>query len=88
MPAYDFKCPHGHQVERSFPMAVVPVSVVCDCGERARRVYQPPAAIHYKCGGFYETDVRSKLHRKRRKNPGDDLPVEFDHAAARIADAI
>ena len=70
-------------------MAEVPGQIDCpECDGGAFRVFSPPAAIHFRGGGFYETDVRQKLHRKRRKNPGDDLPVEFDVGAARIADAL
>jgi predicted nucleic acid-binding Zn ribbon protein len=69
-------------------MADVPPLVTCHCQREARRVFAPPAAIHFRCGGFYQTDVREKIHRKRRANPGDDLPVEFDGPAARIADAV
>lgn len=88
MPAYDYRCPDGHHIEQIFKMADVPETVECDCGLRARRMYCAPAAIHFKGPGFYATDVRSKLHRKRRKNPGDDLYTEFDTDAARIARAI
>ncbi len=69
-------------------MAEVPPAITCGCEREARRVFTPPAAIHFRCGGFYSTDVRGKLHRKRRPNPGDDLPVEFDAPVARIADVI
>jgi predicted nucleic acid-binding Zn ribbon protein len=69
-------------------MADVPPAITCHCQQEARRVFAPPAAIHFKGGGFYATDVAGKVHRRRRANPGDDLPVEFDAPAARIADAI
>jgi putative FmdB family regulatory protein len=88
VPRYDFKCKAGHVTERTFGMADVPPDVVCDCGRESKRIYQAPAAIHFHGLGFYATDVTSRIHRRRRKNPGDDLPVEFDDAAARIADAI
>lgn len=89
MPRYDFCCPEGHVTEAIFPMAEVPAEIICpDCATAAKRVFTPPAAIHFKGPGFYSTDVKGRLERKRRPNPGDDLPVEFDHGAARIADAI
>jgi hypothetical protein len=69
-------------------MAEVPAVVTCRCNRTAKRVFSPPAAIHFRGGGFYATDVTGRIHRKRRPNPGDDLPVEFDTPAARIADAI
>lgn len=58
------------------------------CGKPAQRRFTVPAAIHFKGPGFYSTDVKGTLHRKRRANPGDDLPKEFDSGAARVADAI
>jgi putative FmdB family regulatory protein len=89
MPRYDFRCPScGETRESIHPMQDIPLTVVCPCGAAAKRVYQAPAAIHFHGGGFYQNDVTSRIHRRRRPNPGDDLPVEFDDAAARIADAI
>lgn len=88
MPTYSYRCPEDHQSEQVFKMANIPEHIECECGKRAVRVWEAPAAIHFRGGGFYETDVRSKLHRKRRSNPGDDLPVEFDSTAARIAEAL
>ena len=69
-------------------MADVPPSIECMCGETADRIYGPPAAIHFRGPGFYSTDVKGRVGRKRRPNPGDDLHKEFDAPAARIADAI
>jgi putative FmdB family regulatory protein len=88
MPAYDFRCKQGHVTERRFSMADVPSIITCRCNRSARRVFAPPAAIHFRGSGFYATDVTGRVHRRRRPNPGDDLPVEFDTAAARIADAV
>jgi predicted nucleic acid-binding Zn ribbon protein len=102
VPRYDFRCPAGHVTEQTFAMAEVPPCIECpDCPapdassmeslegpEIAYRVYQAPAAIHFHGSGFYQTDVTSRVGRRRRPNPGDDLPVEFDTDAARIADAI
>lgn len=88
MPRYDFECSAGHREEHEFSMAEVPAAVRCSCRRKARRVFAPPAAIHFRGPGFYSTDVNGRIHRKRRPNPGDDLHREFDHAAARIADGI
>ena len=91
MPRYDYRCPHGHLTEAIFPMSEIPERIVCTrCpdAEAAGRVYRPPAAIHFKGPGFYTTDVKGRVNRRRRPNVGDDLPKEFDHAAAKIADAI
>jgi hypothetical protein len=54
----------------------------------AYRVFTPPAAIHFHGPGFYATDVKGKIGRKRRPNPGDDLYRDNDLAAERIAAAI
>jgi putative FmdB family regulatory protein len=88
VPTYSYRCPEDHQSEQVFKMVDVPEHVECSCGKRAVRVWEAPAAIHFRAPGFYSTDVQSKLYRKRRSNPGDDLPTEFDQGAARIADAI
>lgn len=89
MPTYDFKCSAGHVTEHVCPMSEIPETVLCEnCRRRGQRVFSAPAAILFRGGGFYSTDVNGRVRRKRRPNPGDDLPVEFDHGAARIADAI
>lgn len=89
MPRYDYRCEFcGATIEREFPMAEVPAEVTCECEAPAHRVFSSPAAIHFKGGGFYATDVKGTVGRRRRPNPGDDLHKGFDHGAARIADAI
>lgn len=88
MPTYSYRCPEDHQSEQVFKMADVPEYVECPCGKRAVRVWEAPAAIVFRGGGFYSTDVTGRIGRKRRANPGDDLHVEFDAGAARIADSI
>jgi putative FmdB family regulatory protein len=88
VPTYSYRCPEDHQSEQVFKMVDVPEHVECSCGRRAVRVWEAPAAIHFRGSGFYSTDVAGKLHRKRRPNPGDDLHTEFDSGAARIADAL
>jgi putative FmdB family regulatory protein len=90
VPRYDYRCEAGHTTEAIFPIGEAPERIACTCCEHdtARRVYSPPAAIHFHGPGFYATDVKGRIGRKRRPNPGDDLPKEFDTAAARITDAI
>lgn len=89
MARYEFLCPDGHLTEITQPMAdTVPEQVACadgPCDQPAARVWEPPAAIHYKGRGFYSTDVKGAQERRRRKNPGDDLPVGHDPVAAAIA---
>lgn len=89
MARYDYRCADGHTVEETYPMGEAPEVKDCSvCDGDARRVFHTPAAIHFHGPGFYATDVKGKLHRRRRRNPGDDLHKEFDHGTARIADAI
>ena len=90
MPRYDYKCEDGHvsEVTMSMADAVTPEVLCATCGKRANRVFEAPVAIHFKGPGFYATDVKGTLHRKRRRNSADDLPKEFDRGAARVADAI
>lgn len=88
MAKYDFRCSRGHVTEHTCPMADVPVTITCGCNRQAKRIFAPPAAIHFRGAGFYATDVTGRIHRKRRPNPGDDLHTEFDAPAARIADGI
>lgn len=89
MARYDFECEDHGVFEHVCGMAEVEETAPCPtCGEAGRRLFEVPAAIHFKGPGFYSTDVTGKLHRKRRKNAGDDLPKEFDHTAARIAQSI
>lgn len=88
MPRYDYRCTLGHTTEAIFPMADIPESIRCGCRRKARRVFGPPAAIHFHGPGFYATDVKGTVHRRRRTNPGDDLYVPFDGRAASIADAV
>lgn len=91
MPAYDFRCRRGHVTEATFAMSEIPDAITCggsSCRCRAKRIFSAPAAIHFRGGGFYSTDVTGRVGRKRRPNAGDDLHTEFDHGAARIADGI
>ena len=85
------RCEHAvvrlDPAEREFPgRTAYEVQTELDlCGADARRVYSAPAAIHFKAGGFYSTDVKARQERRRRPNPGDDLYVGHDEAARRIA---
>lgn len=55
------------------------------CLQRAARVFWAPAAIHFKGRGFYATDVKGAQERRRRPNPGDDLPRQHDPVADALA---
>lgn len=44
------------------------------CTATATRIFGPPAAIHFRGPGFYSTDVKSRVERKRRKMVADDMP--------------
>lgn len=83
MPEYDYACPDGHTTTMVLKMTEAhPATVECDCGRNATRVFQAPAAIHFHGRGFTANDFQN---RKRRPNPGDDLPRQHDPAAAAIA---
>lgn len=58
---------------------------IARCAKRAKRVFSPLAAIHFRGRGFYATDVNSAQRRRRRPNPGDDLFKPHDPDAAAIA---
>ena len=89
MARYEYRCPHGHVTEAIFPMGEAPAEIPCHTdAHMAQRVFNPPAAIHFKGSGFYTTDVKGRLNRRRRPNPGDDLPKEFDRDTAKIAQTI
>lgn len=87
MARYDFRCPRGHLTTLTQSMTEpLPATLACGTCERpAERVYEPPAAIHFKGRGFYATDVKGAQERRRRPNPADDLARHHDPAAARIA---
>lgn len=93
MPRYDYRCPTCSATKTlnqsmSHPL---PADLPCGyggCEDRARRVFEAPAAIHFHGPGFYATDVKSALHRRRRPNPGDGMHQEFQPDTERIARSI
>lgn len=46
-----------------------------ECLATADRVFHAPGAVHFKGPGFYSTDVKGRVERKRRRNAGDGLPA-------------
>lgn len=58
-----------------------------ECLATAERVFHAPGAVHFKGPGFYSTDVKSRVERRRRPNVADDLP-RGDMDSHRIAKAI
>lgn len=56
------------------------------CGQPAKRVFGW-AATHYKGAGTYTTDYKLKYDRKRRKMPGDGLPLPAEAALTRAEGA-
>jgi putative FmdB family regulatory protein len=87
MPTYVYQCPHGHETERVQSIHdALPGRIGCNvCAHGATRKFLPPAAIHYKGRGFYSTDVKGAQERRRRPNPGDDLPNTHQPDTAAIA---
>lgn len=64
-----------------------PVFVGHVCGADAARVWEPWAATIYKGAGTYTSDYKLKYDRKRRPNPGDDLPLPLEAAITRAEGA-
>lgn len=100
MAVYEYRCPVGHITELNLPMAdEKPEEVDCGytdhdgsgrcgcCFKPAKRVFLPPAAIHYKGAGTYTNDYKLKYDRKRRKNSADDLPLPAEAAITRAEGA-
>jgi predicted nucleic acid-binding Zn ribbon protein len=66
-----------------------PEAVDCECCDmRASRVFTAPAAVVFRGRGFYSTDVKGRIERRRRRNAGDSLHRGFDTDAAAIAKTI
>lgn len=90
MPTYIYRCAEGHISERQQsihdPLPVAVNCTTCDAAI-AKRVFTPPAAIHFKGGGFYDTDYRLRYDRKRRPNAGDSLPIPTEAAITRAEGA-
>lgn len=91
MARYDFRCGAGVDTVLIQPMASpTPAEQPCDCDRpgcdgTASRVWEAPAAIHFKGQGFYATDVKGSQERRRRPNSGDRLARPHDPDAAQIA---
>ena len=57
MPIYEYRCPKGHQYERSEGFQAPSEHRCPSCGGRSRRLISLPAVI-FKGRGFYSTDNR------------------------------
>ena len=56
MPTYEYRCPKGHEFERSQKFTD-PVRVRCpECGRKASRIISGGAGLIFKGSGFYITD--------------------------------
>jgi putative FmdB family regulatory protein len=71
MPRYDYRCESGHvtEVERSITEPPLDLVGCSSCRRSTRRVFAPPSAIDCRGPGFYATDVKGRVERKRRPNP-------------------
>lgn len=86
---YPFRCPNGHDTELVLSMHDdIPATTECICDETATRVWEAPAAIHFKGRGFYATDVKGSQERRRRPNAGDSLARIHDPEAAALAKSL
>jgi putative FmdB family regulatory protein len=75
MPTYQFRCPNGTIVERSFKISEVPDAIPCPEGEgggSAVRIISGGAGLIFKGSGFYITDYGKdgkKDQREASKKP-------------------
>ncbi len=59
MPTYEYKCPAGHVVEKTFPRISSQRFAKCPtCGKRAERQISGGAGLVFKGSGFYATDYK------------------------------
>ena len=66
MPTYDFRCPEGHEFEKSYrKISDGVLELPCpECGKIALRKVSGGAGLHFKGSGFYLTDYGKNAHRK------------------------
>lgn len=83
MPTYEYKCPFGHQFEKSFPRITSKRHATCPtCGKRAERLISGGAGLVFKGSGFYVTDYQragekaEKSERTEKKTDGEKKPAE------------
>jgi putative FmdB family regulatory protein len=68
MPTYEFRCPAGHDVERSFKISEAPSAVECPtCGAVAERRISGGAGLLFKGTGFYITDYGKDGKKDQRE---------------------
>jgi putative FmdB family regulatory protein len=68
MPTYEFRCPAGHDVERSFKISDAPGEVECPtCGAMAARRISGGAGLLFKGTGFYITDYGKDGKKDQRE---------------------
>lgn len=59
MPTYGYRCPKGHEFEKSFPTMNPRRHLKCpQCGLMAERLISAGAGLHFKGSGFYVTDYK------------------------------
>lgn len=59
MPTYEYKCPKGHQFEKTFPRIQTRRHAKCPaCGQSAERQISGGAGLVFKGSGFYQTDYK------------------------------
>ena len=72
MPLYEYRCPNGHHTELHLSIhEPTPDSIPCQCDAPAKRVFSKPMVPVLDAH-------RARFGRRRRPNPGDDLPRQND----------
>ena len=71
MPIYEYRCPNGHTFELFQRMTDPPPSECQICGAEPVQKVLYPAAIHFKCSGFYSTDYGRGARKKEGARDGD-----------------
>jgi putative FmdB family regulatory protein len=71
MPAYEYRCPEGHDFERFFrTISAAESQVTCpECGKIAERRMSAGAGLLFKGSGFYLTDYGKNAHRSSGSGP-------------------
>ncbi|MBI1885311.1 MAG: hypothetical protein HYS09_03185 [Chloroflexi bacterium] len=73
MPIYEYRCPQGHQYERSEGFDAPTEHACPSCGGTSRRLLSLPAVL-FKGPGFYSTDNRSDGHRREEGGDSGSSP--------------
>ena len=87
MPTYEFRCPDGTIIERSFKISDAPQEIPAPDGSgMAVRVISGGAGLHFKGSGFYITDY-GKDGKKDQRTKAEAAKAEAGKSDAAKPDA-